>query len=161
MGLQTFIILLDAHILPSQLSDSFLANWHFYCTSQELSVIIINLALKFFNFHAGLHCEFKGLKKLLGEQLVSLLLIFSFIFFHFLDCLLNIFAQMAFVIILSSFYVFLCTEDLLRMLETPISNASSIWEVFVSSNLAGILLFLVIAHSASQTWMSAPGWSLK
>lgn len=103
MGLQTFIILLDANILPSQLSDSFLANWHFYCTTQELSVIIINLALKFFNFHVGLHCEFKGLKKFLGEQLVSLLLIFSFIFFHFLDCLLNISAQMAFVIILSSF----------------------------------------------------------
>lgn len=71
------------------------------------------------NFHVGLHDECKDLKKFLGEQLVS-----SFIF---LDYVLNIFlAPMAFVIILASFYVFLCAADILKMLERPISDVSSI-----------------------------------
>lgn len=44
-------------------------------------------------------------------------------------------------------YILVCS-DILKRLERPISDVSSIWDASVSSNLPSILLFLVIAHSA-------------
>lgn len=131
--------------------SSLSANWNFHYTDQKLSVIIINLALEFFNSHIWSSWWMQGFKEVLG---VTICLFAS----YFQLCI--IFALSG----LSAWYLpcssghchnlvlLLCilgTEDLLRMLEASISNVSSIWRIFVGSNLTNTLLFLVTAHSAS------------
>lgn len=104
-SLSLFFFWFVSYILSSQQSDSCLTNWCFYCISQELSICYDYWSfLDVLQLPVWFSWWIQGFEEVLVRM--TCLDSSSFVFSHFLDCLLKILlVQMAFVIILSCFYI--------------------------------------------------------